>query len=139
MRKEGLLETQLIIKPNVFRTKYKYYTKKKNLIKYITRDYIQLGGTFLTGNRGPARIYYVERVAGEDKLYTISRPHNLMLATNVASAILEEIAHATNKRKDVYTSAHGQEFYREFIRLWKRYFHTLQFQLIGIYGTEGDY
>ena len=137
--KEQLDHIPIIIKPDIWKTCYEFKRKTKDGVTTIFGDSLNFGGKFLTGASYPARIYIYKDTGKGWKFFSYSNPRDAMLATIVASTILEEIAHASTRRLYVKSDAHGEEFYRAYKRHWRAYFDVLHFQMIGIYGLEGDY
>ena len=141
MREEGVGDIKLIVKPKVWQTAYsgkiKFNRTSGELIE-ISDEKIQLGGKMLTGSLCPIRIYYISIYDPSYSIHSIRGTRRIMLATIVASTIIEEIAHAKAHR--AYRrkiKPHGNEFLLAFRELWKKHFITLLFKLQGIYGYEG--
>jgi len=139
LTKEQLDYIPVIFKAGVWKTCYEFKRKIKDNNTTIYNESLNFGGKFLTGDSYPKRIYLLKDTNAGYKLVSMSNPNNAMLATIVASTILEEIAHVSTRKKHLRSDAHGKEFYLEFTRLYKKYFDSLHFQMIGIYGLDGDY
>ena len=139
LEKETLGFIPVIITPDVWKTQYRFKRIVEDGITTIFDDSIYLGGKFLTGSSIPERIYIVKSNETEYYIRSYNRPYNAMLATIITSTILEEVVHAVTRRKYPRADAHGKEFYQEYIKLWKKYYDSLHFQMIGIYGLDGDY
>jgi len=137
--KEQLEYIPVAIKPEVWSTRFQFKRTIINGVIIIHGENLQFGEKFLTGSLIPKRIYLYKDTGKGLKLFSISKPMNAMLATIVASTILEEIAHASSRRLHPKSDAHGEEFYRAYMRLWRAHFDILHFQMIGIYGLDGDY
>lgn len=144
MDKEGLSKTTLKIVPKVWRTSFiTEGTRDRYTGEYfVDKQWISLGGKMLTGFTYPKKIYYISLYDHRYMLKAILAPRNIMLADVVASSILEEIAHAIvfNRvtvpfRTEV--KSHGSEFKEAFKLLWKKYFITLKFNLMSVYGRNG--
>ena len=141
MQKENISGVPLIIKSGVWKTAYRYKKTPISPPLYKIEESIQLGSRMLTGSLLPSSIYYISLYDPDYKIYSIKSPRHIMMATIVASIILEEIAHCINRRANSWnkrTSPHGVEFLSVFRELWKKYFIILQFKLQNIYGSEGD-
>ena len=139
MREEGV-NIPLVIKPKVWKTAY---FRKMRRVRYrlgeltlVLDERIQLGGRMLTGYSYPSKIYYISIYDPSYSISSISNPREVMLATIVASTILEEIAHAKAHRT-YGIKPHGTEFLSAFKDLWKKHFIMFLFKLQGIYGYEG--
>lgn len=145
MDKEGLSIVSLRFKPKVWSTAFfvgGIMNRRTRELVTIGDQYIQLGGTMLTGSNFPSAIYYISIFDPEHKLYSIKRPKDIMLADIVASTIIEEIAHAVVFNRIAIPAKrrpkpHGVVFQDVFVVLWKEYFIMLKFKLMSIYGNNG--
>jgi len=135
MREEGMGDIPVVIKPKVWKTAYVRKVKRTRP-RLVLDERIQLGGRMLTGSSYPNKIYYISIFDPSYSISSISNPREVMLATIVASVILEEIAHAKAQRT-YRIKPHGIEFLSVFKDLWRKHFITLLFKLQGIYGYDG--